>query len=129
MWGCCRFAYCSAGVQARLARLPDAAGGLGQEYLLGVVAERMAKEGDGAGVEGVDGGGGEGSSQMRPRRKQQVPCRCRAVSMLRYFLHLDGSCDFGGLCVLALLKRKMQEERKYDKEEDINSTFPKIGSR
>ena len=69
-----RFAYCSAGVQAKLARLAEAAGGLGQEYLLGVVAERMAREGDGAGaaVEGADGGGGEGSAQMRPRRRQEV---------------------------------------------------------
>ncbi len=69
-----RFAYCSPGVQAKLARLPEAAGGLGQEYLLGVVAERMAREGDGAGavVEGGGGGGGVGSAQMRPRRRQQV---------------------------------------------------------
>ena len=74
MWGCCRFAYCSAGVQAKLARLPEAEGGLGQEFLLGVVAERMAREGGaaGAGAEGVDGGGAEGTAQMRPRRGQVV---------------------------------------------------------
>ena len=73
LWGCCRFAYCSAGVQAKLARLAEAKGGLGQAYLLGVVAERMAREGGGA-AEGLDieGGGEEGSAQMRPRRRQEV---------------------------------------------------------
>ncbi len=72
-----RFAYCSAGVQARLARLPDTAGGLRDEFLLGMVAERMAREGAGAvavleGAESADGKGGEGSSQLRPRRMRQA---------------------------------------------------------
>ncbi len=58
--------------QAKLALLEEAKGVLGQEYLLGVVAERMVREGGGAGeeAEGWDGGGVEGSSQMRPRRRQ-----------------------------------------------------------
>ncbi len=63
-------------MQAELARLPEAAGGLGQAFLLGVVAERMAREGDGAGAgavaEGAGGGGGEGSAQTRPRRRQEL---------------------------------------------------------
>ncbi len=74
--GCCRFACRSPGEQARLALLPEAAAGLGQEYLLGVVAERMAREGDGAvdalDSEGMQQGKGRSSSQLKPRAKQQV---------------------------------------------------------
>jgi hypothetical protein len=76
LWGCCRFAYCSAEVQGALARLPEAAGVLGQEYLLGVVAERMARERIAAGgtTNLIDGEAeiGETSSQIRPRQTQQV---------------------------------------------------------
>jgi hypothetical protein len=83
LWGCCRFAYCSAGVQGALARLPEAAGVLGQEYLLGVVAERMAREGDAAGgTTNLIHGEAENvqtSSQIRPRQKQQVLFRASSV--------------------------------------------------
>ncbi len=73
LWGCCRFAYCSEGVQAKLARLPEANCGLclATDYLLGVVSKRMAKEDEGAGA-AIDGAGWKLklSSQMRLRRTQ-----------------------------------------------------------
>jgi hypothetical protein len=72
LWGCCRFAYCSGGVQAELAGLGEAAGGLGQEFLWGVVAERMRREGGEAGQREVARGLGAaaaGSAQARARRK------------------------------------------------------------
>jgi hypothetical protein len=60
VWGCCRFAYCSAGVQAKLARLPEAAGGAGA----GVPA------GGGGGADGEGGRRGEGWGGGRGRRRR-----------------------------------------------------------
>jgi hypothetical protein len=71
-------------LQAKLAQLPEAEGGLGKEYLLGVVAERMAREGGGMGaVEGGGGGGGAGS-QLKPRRMQQVCSNGEAIGFNGY---------------------------------------------
>ena len=85
LWGCCRFAYCSAGVQAELAGLAEAAEGLGQEFLWGVVAERMRREGGEAGereaARGL-GAGAVGSAQGRARRKA-ARAQVRAL-LIRY---------------------------------------------
>lgn len=70
LWGCCRFAYCSAGVQTKLARLPEAAGGLLGEYLLGMMAKQRLGDAAGDVMENVVWPGE--CSQMRPRRKVHI---------------------------------------------------------
>jgi hypothetical protein len=67
LWGCCRFTYCSTEVKAALVQLPEAMGGLMEEFLLGVVA-REGRE-TGAVVEGLKGLEGGRSSQTRARAK------------------------------------------------------------
>jgi hypothetical protein len=72
VWGCCRFAYCSAGVQAELERVAEEeGGGLMREFLRGVTA-RMRREGGEAGQREVARGLGAAaaaSAQARARRK------------------------------------------------------------
>ena len=81
LWGCCRFAYCSAGVQARLVLLAEAARdqGLMAEYLKEMVAERMAREGcrprgEGGGLTSPLTQVGLGASQMRPQNLNFQVC-------------------------------------------------------
>jgi hypothetical protein len=77
LWGCCRFAYCSIEVKAALIQLPEAAGRLMKEFLLGVVA-REGREA-GAVVEGFEGLEGGRSSQTRARAK--LVCVSRSGSI------------------------------------------------
>jgi hypothetical protein len=84
VWGSCRFAYCSAGVQAELARAAEAeGGGLAQEFLWGVVAERRRREEGGEAattaasvaeeelvVRRLGSAAAAGSAQARARRRR-----------------------------------------------------------
>ncbi len=69
--GCCRtvpvhLLLCGGAGEAQLALVPEAAGDLCLAYLLGVVAEREARDGGGAGA-AIEGMGGREGSQMLPR--------------------------------------------------------------
>jgi BTB And C-terminal Kelch len=71
VWACVRFGWCSAEVQAALLRLQEARGVLSHGFAVGMVAERVGREG--GSVEGALGAVLAGMAQARPRRKWQSP--------------------------------------------------------
>ncbi len=75
LFGCCRISYCSARVQKELSQLAQqpSAGRLAQEYVLGLVAKKMGREGEMAAAGGLSfmtDSEAADSAQFRPRMRR-----------------------------------------------------------